>query len=575
MDRREFVASLAGGATTMLTSAVDASNSTASGSDWENLRSVLGNKLLSIRSPLATCAEAGGVGADDLFGQLKNPFFLGDDPSLTQTLGWTNGWVSQASPVAVAAESGTDIAIAVNFARQRGVRPVVKGGGHSYFGNSNAANSLLIWTRRMDRVELHEAFRPAGAPNSIEPVAAIDIGAGALWGRVYSRAAANGRYVQGGGCLTVGVAGFVQGGGFGSFSKQFGTGAANMLEAEIVTADGQIRVANAYRDPELFFGLRGGGGGTFGVVTRLTLKTYPLPDSVGAVLFRITASTDAAWRALVDRVIDFYATSLFNPSWGEQIRFLPGRRLDVSMLCHGLGKEAIEAVWKPFFGWTLERRTDYAFREQPTILSIPGDRFFNPKSLREIPGVVAVDDRPGASDENVFWETNRGEAGQFIHAYRSMWLPEELLSIERRPQLTDAIVAGSAEWSLSLHVNKGLAGGSPQAIDLSRQTATNPAMLGAFALLICAADGSPAWPGIKGYEPDPEAGRVKSKAVGRAVAPFEAIVPHAGSYMSEADYFGVDWRQAYWGPHYARLASIKRQYDPTNLFRGHHTVEPS
>ncbi len=45
--------------------------------------------------------------------------------------------------------------------------------------------------------------------------------------------------------------------------------------------------------------------------------------------------------------------------------------------------------------------------------------------------------------------------------------------------------------------------------------------------------------------------------------------------MSEADYFGMDWKQAYWGPHYARLASIKRQYDPTNLFHGHHTVEPS
>ncbi len=267
--------------------------------------------------------EAGGIGADHLFAQLKNPYFLSDNAALTQTLGWTNAWVTRASLAAVEAESAADIALAVNFARERGIRLVVKGGGHSYFGNSNAANSLLIWTRRMDRVELLEGFRPAGAPSSIEPVAAINIGL-APYGDASTpkRQPTDAMFREVDVSRSV-VAGFVQGGGFGSFSKQFGTGAANLLEAEIVTADGQIRIASACRDRELFFGLRGGGGGTFGVVTRLTLKTYPLPDSVGAVLFRITASTDAAWRALVDRVIDFYATSLFNPSWGEQIRFLP------------------------------------------------------------------------------------------------------------------------------------------------------------------------------------------------------------------------------------------------------------
>jgi len=62
----------------------------------------------------------------------------------------------------------------------------------------------------------------------------------------------NGRYVQGGGCLTVGVAGLVQGGGYGSFSRQYGTAAASLLEAEIVTADGAVRIANACINPDLF-----------------------------------------------------------------------------------------------------------------------------------------------------------------------------------------------------------------------------------------------------------------------------------------------------------------------------------
>jgi FAD/FMN-containing dehydrogenase len=81
-----------------------------------------------------------------------------------------------------------------------------------------------------------------------------------------------GRYVQGGGCATVGVAGLIQSGGFGSFSKKFGTAARGLLEAEIVTADGQARVVNTCTNPDLFWGIKGGGGGSLGGVTRLTLK---------------------------------------------------------------------------------------------------------------------------------------------------------------------------------------------------------------------------------------------------------------------------------------------------------------
>jgi FAD/FMN-containing dehydrogenase len=78
----------------------------------------------------------------------------------------------------------------------------------------------------------------------------------------------NGRYVQGGGCTTVGVAGLVQSGGFGSFSKHYGTAAAGLLEAEVVTADGKVCVANACTNADLFWALKGGGGGTFGELRR-------------------------------------------------------------------------------------------------------------------------------------------------------------------------------------------------------------------------------------------------------------------------------------------------------------------
>ena len=96
--------------------------------------------------------------------------------------------------------------------------------------------------------------------------------------------------------MTVGVAGLVQSGGFGSSSKNYGSAAAGLLEAEIVTADGSVRIANACTNPDLFWGIKGGGGGSLGVVTRLTLRTRELPEFFGAVMGEITASTEEAYR---------------------------------------------------------------------------------------------------------------------------------------------------------------------------------------------------------------------------------------------------------------------------------------
>ena len=575
MRRRTFVAGLLGtaGAAALPRPVFAAPSLSAL---WDELRGRIGSRLIPIQSPLVAAAKSGGVGADALFAALKNPYYLGDEPALTQTLGWTDAWTSQPSLMAVAAESAADIAAAVDVARKHGLRLVVKGGGHSYFGNSNAADSLLVWTRRMDKVELHDSFVAAGAPAGTAPQGAVSIGAGAIWGRVYDAVAAKaGRYVQGGGCLTVGVAGFTQGGGFGSLSKQFGTGAASLIEAEVVTADGRVRIANAHRDPDLFFALRGGGGGTFGVVTRLTMRTHILPSTIGAALFSVQATSDQAWRALVERIVAFYASDLFNPSWGEQLRFDPGRKLSVTMVCHSLSQAQIEAVWRPFLAWIAERPADYRLASDPAFVALPGKSFWNPEVLRSLPGLTLQDPRPGASPDNLFWTGNLGEAGQVLHAYQSAWLPKQLLEPARQPALVDALIAAADEWTVTLHVNKGLAGGTSEALAATAETAMIPQVLNAFALLICAAEGPPAWTGIPGHEPDVADGRRDAAGVTRAMAPIRTLVPGAGAYVSEADYFQRDWKQAYWGEHYARLAQVKRKYDPNNLFHGHQTVEPA
>ena len=142
------------------------------------------------------------------------------------------------------------------------------------------------------------------------PTRAVSLGAGALWVHAYDAVTTKaGGYVQGGGCMTVGVAGLVQSGGFGSFSKRFGLAAAILLEAEVVTADGVPRIANACLHPDLFWGLKGGGGGSLGVVTRVTLRVHPLPEYFGAVNFTVRAKSAQAFRRLIGLMVDFYAGS--------------------------------------------------------------------------------------------------------------------------------------------------------------------------------------------------------------------------------------------------------------------------
>ena len=220
---------------------------------WEALGGELEGGLTTVDSPLTACVDAASVACRNLTKDLQNPYFLGDQPGASQIWGWANAWTFAPSAYVVRAKTARDVASAVNFARKNNLRLVVKGGGHSYQGTSNAPDSLLIWTRALNAVALHDAFVCRGAPAHQESTPAVTVGAGAVWMDVYDVVTTKGgRYVQGGGCATVGVAGLIQSGGFGSFSKGYGLAASHLLEAEIVTADGEIRVANNFQNADLF-----------------------------------------------------------------------------------------------------------------------------------------------------------------------------------------------------------------------------------------------------------------------------------------------------------------------------------
>lgn len=530
--------------------------------------------MIKVRTPLDACRDAPDSAAcRDVFEELKNPYYIRDHAGLTQTSGWADAWTSIPSAYAVAARNTGEVVAAVNFARENNLRLVVKGGGHSYQDTSDAPNSLLIWMREMDAITLHGAFVGQGCAGTqaLQPAATVE--AGAIWMHTYDAVTTKGgRYVQGGGCATVGVAGLIQSGGFGSFSKNYGTAASGLLEVEIVTADGVARIANACTNPDLFWGIKGGDGGSLGVVTRLTLRTRELPDFFSAAFGAIRAASDAAIR-LIGWFISFYADNLFNRHWGESVTFRPDNTLDIHMVFQGLDRQQANAVWRPFVDALTASPRDFTLAPAPRIVAVPARSFWDPAYLdRAFPGLLVADDRPGAPADNVLYAGDRHEAGQFISGYDSIRMSAELLNNDQQSRLADALFASTRYWPMALHFNKGLAGAPVDAVEAARDTSTNPAVLDAFALAICSASGPPAFPAIPGHEPGLAESRRRAGAVGRATDEMRKLVPNAGSYVSESNFFNENWPRAFWGPNYPRLAAVKKKYDPAGLFFVHHGV---
>src|SRR5215472_18382925 len=180
-----------------------------------------------------------------------------------------------------------EVSACLAFARKFSVPLAVRSGGHSYGGWSTTAG-LVVDVTRMSRVSVDVGARTAR------------VGAGTLLIDLYDRLSAYGLAVPGGSCPTVGVAGLALGGGVGVFGRLFGLTCDNVIGVEIVTADGVVRECSADVESDLFWACRGGGGGSFGVVTAFTFRTYPAPD---LVLFYLTwpwsqaAAVISAWQS--------------------------------------------------------------------------------------------------------------------------------------------------------------------------------------------------------------------------------------------------------------------------------------
>jgi FAD/FMN-containing dehydrogenase len=168
-------------------------------------------------------------------------------------------------PQAIAyCESLADVQKTVRWAHKHAIRIAPRSGGHSYGGYSTTSG-VIVDVSRVHAISVTADGRAA-------------VGAGAQLLDVYTALAARGRMIPGGTCPTVGVGGLTQGGGIGLSGRKFGLTSDNLLEATVVLADGSVVVANAHQHQDLYWALRGGGGGNFGIATRFVFRTHPASD---------------------------------------------------------------------------------------------------------------------------------------------------------------------------------------------------------------------------------------------------------------------------------------------------------
>jgi FAD/FMN-containing dehydrogenase len=219
---------------------------------------------------------------------IRGDVFTPDDPGYATVRPPYNA-MHPGRPALVVRPSGVaDVIDAVRFAREQGLLAAVRGGGHSVAGLSSIDGGLLIDLALMNGVDVDPDARVA------------HVQGGALWGDVDRDTQAFGLVAPGGVVSDTGVAGLTLGGGEGWVRRKYGLSSDNVVSAQVVCADGEVRTASAGSNPDLYWAIRGGGG-NFGIVTSLTFRLHPLDATVGfAGVFYPVEDAPRIWRGFRD-----------------------------------------------------------------------------------------------------------------------------------------------------------------------------------------------------------------------------------------------------------------------------------
>ncbi|MGC0334843.1 FAD/FMN-containing dehydrogenase [Streptomyces sp. SAI-170] len=224
-------------------------------------------------------------------GQVLRP----GEPGYDQARQVFNAMVDKRPAVIARPAHTADVAAAVDFARDHDLVVAVRCGGHSVAGLSTCDDGMLIDLSGLKTISVDPERRTARA------------GGGVLWGELDGATQAHGLHTPGGRVTTTGIGGFTTGGGYGWTSCKYGLACDNVVSAEVVLSDGRVVRADRDRHPELFWGIRGGGG-NFGIVTEFEFRLHPLGPTVlaGLAMFPVERASEVlrGWRDRVDAAPD-------------------------------------------------------------------------------------------------------------------------------------------------------------------------------------------------------------------------------------------------------------------------------
>lgn len=394
---------------------------------------------------------------------------------------------------------------------------------NSFLGRSTGAGALAIWTQGLKNIEFIDW------KDSSYTGRAARVGAGVIGYEILEAAHAQGLTVVSGECATVGLAGgFTQGGGHSTLSTQFGLGADQVLAYDVVLADGRTVTATPTRNQDLYWALSGGGGGTFGVVTSMVVKAYASRD-VGGAAFQLLASSTTP-EIYQDIVARFHAELPAMVDKGAMVVYIATKNYLVLKPLTAWDKTAADVqnvILKPFTDYVLSKGI-----QLPVAYSALSFRDHFARYLGPLP--------QGS------FEVQRYQFGGRL-------IPRTV--VEQNNGALQAVIANMTNSGLIL---AGSAGSYKQ-LPNTPANSVLPAWRDTLIQLQIISNWDAA--GSQGVS------ETEQKKITEVFMPqIEAVTPGSGSYMNEADFRQPSWQQQFYGGNYQKLLSIKRKYDPENLF---------
>jgi FAD/FMN-containing dehydrogenase len=449
----------------------------------------------------------------------------------------------------VNATTSAQISHAVRWADKKNIRLVIKSTGHSYSGRSVGYGSLSIWTHNLRGIKYVEDFKAASCYVD-ETQTAVRVAAGHSNGDVQTEMAKYNSVIVTGATATVGLVGWLTGGGHGFLSQTYGMGSDNLLEATIVTADGRVHVASPCQNSDLFFAIRGGGGGTYGVITEVVVKTFPTPKTT-VHTFKLSALEHATPEEFWEIVAYIHA---------EFPRLKKG---GMQGYCYITGPPTVSSFT---FVWTFMLFK----RPHGTVETLMATIESRLKAMAHLFHYQSDITHGDTYLEMYLQSAHLEPVATGGSAYGSRLLsPESLADVKITAEAFAEIFSNPEIPSPNATVHPLLLIGhfiAPQAPPTYYPSiiSLNPAWRNTLVHLIVAAswqDGSP---------------QAVIDAVYRDITAktdvLRRLAPETGAYFNEPDYYEEQWQHVFFGENYARLLKVKTRFDPRNLFWCHHCV---